>query len=116
MDEPYSDALRSWLAQHEVQLVASRLLSTELMRAVRRRIPQTISEAQDLLTSVLLLDLEQATLDSAAMLDPPWLRSLDAIHLSAALELGGDLEGIVTYDHRLADAARLHGIEVIAPG
>lgn len=41
---------------------------------------------------------------------------LDAVHLAAALELGDDLDGLVTYDDRLADAARFHGITVIAPG
>jgi hypothetical protein len=44
------------------------------------------------------------------------LRSLDAIHLAAALDLGDDLDGLVTYDERLGEAARLNGITVLAPG
>lgn len=43
------------------------------------------------------------------------LRTLDALHLAAALDLGDDLAGIVSYDTRLAEAARGIGIEVIAP-
>ena len=43
------------------------------------------------------------------------LRSLDAIHLAAALELGDELDGIVSYDDRLSDAAELLGVAVIAP-
>ena len=30
------------------------------------------------------------------------LRSLDALHLAAALEVGDELEGMVTYDQRMA--------------
>ncbi|MCB0998301.1 MAG: hypothetical protein KDB40_03310 [Acidimicrobiales bacterium] len=42
-------------------------------------------------------------------------RSLDAIHLAAALDVGDQLDGIVTYDERLADAASHLGIRVITP-
>jgi predicted nucleic acid-binding protein len=34
------------------------------------------------------------------------LFSRDALHLATAMEIGDDLEGIVIYDERLADAAR----------
>jgi len=43
------------------------------------------------------------------------LRNLDAIHLAVALDLGDDLDGIVTYDDRLAAAAEGLGVAVIAP-
>ncbi|HWH97207.1 MAG TPA: hypothetical protein VNS80_02470 [Pseudolysinimonas sp.] len=38
-----------------------------------------------------------------------------ALHIASALELGDDLSGIVAYDDRLSDAARSHGIAVVAP-
>jgi predicted nucleic acid-binding protein len=41
---------------------------------------------------------------------------LDAIHLAAALELGAELEALVTYDGRMANAARQLGITVAMPG
>jgi uncharacterized protein len=44
------------------------------------------------------------------------MRSLDAIHLSAALSLGRDLAGIVTYDRRMADGAHALDLRVEAPG
>ena len=44
------------------------------------------------------------------------IRTLDAIHLAAALAAGEDLGGIVTYDARMADAARAGGLLVLAPG
>jgi hypothetical protein len=43
------------------------------------------------------------------------MRSLEALHLASALELGDDLEGIVTYDGRLAAAVAMTGYPVVAP-
>ena len=37
-------------------------------------------------------------------MEPNQLKSLDAIHLAAALELGDELDAIITYDNRLAEA------------
>jgi predicted nucleic acid-binding protein len=48
-------------------------------------------------------------------MEPAKLRTLDAIHLSCALALGDELAGVLTYDHRMADAARSRGLVVIAP-
>ncbi|HEY2548965.1 MAG TPA: hypothetical protein VGI64_00155 [Streptosporangiaceae bacterium] len=47
-------------------------------------------------------------------LGPAVLRSLDAIHLAAALDLGDDLEALITYDDQLAEAAQFNGIRVTA--
>ena len=52
----------------------------------------------------------------AAVLGPPALRALDALHIATALRLGADLEGIVTYDERMDAAAQAIGIATIAPG
>lgn len=51
-----------------------------------------------------------------ALLDPVVLRSLDALHLSTALELGDDVAGLATDDDRMAEAAQDLGITVLAPG
>lgn len=67
------------------------------------------------LAEVDLVRLDEPILDRAARLDPPALRSLDAIHLATALSLD-DLEAIVTYDDQMADAARSAGLTVSVPG
>ncbi|WP_345784275.1 PIN domain-containing protein [Rathayibacter soli] len=41
------------------------------------------------------------------------LRSLDALHLAAAIRIG--VEHVVTYDARMADSARALGLSVFAP-
>ncbi|MFD7260623.1 hypothetical protein [Streptomyces sp. NPDC059874] len=46
---------------------------------------------------------------------PATVRSLDAIHLATALGIGTRLTSFVTYDKRLADAARDAGLSVDAP-
>ena len=60
--------------------------------------------------------LGERVFEQAGLLNPPALRSLDAIHLATALDLGHDLEGIVTYDTRLAEAAVHNGVTVVSPG
>ncbi|HVL99572.1 MAG TPA: hypothetical protein VM324_09810 [Egibacteraceae bacterium] len=44
------------------------------------------------------------------------MRSPDAIHLAAALDLGDELDVLVAYDERLVAAARSHGIDAAHPG
>ena len=113
--EPESDALRRWLLDGERTVVSSDLARTELVRSVRRVDPGLTVLAKAVLDSIVLLQLSTAILERAALLDPSVLRSLDAVHLAAALEVGDDLEGFVAYDTRLADAAAVLGIDVVAP-
>jgi predicted nucleic acid-binding protein len=96
-------------------LASSLLLHTELLRATRRGRPDLLAQARDLLAHVVLIDLGWEVCERAAMLDPAGMRSLDALHLASALTLAEDLEGIVTYDTRLRDAAQARGLLVHAP-
>ncbi|ACU54539.1 PilT protein domain protein [Acidimicrobium ferrooxidans DSM 10331] len=113
--EPASEAMASWAASHETQVIASDLLRTELLRATRRAAPDRMQRARSVLDALTLFNLTSATLERAATLDPEELRSLDALHLAAALELGDELDGIVTYDNRMAAAASQYGVAVIVP-
>lgn len=113
--EAETAALRKWIAAERPQLVACDLVRTELQRAVRRAVPERAVAARAVLDSMTLTVLDTALIDRAGHLDPAILRTLDAIHVAAALELGDDLAGILTYDDRLAEAAAWHGIAVVAP-
>jgi predicted nucleic acid-binding protein len=97
-------------------LLSSRLSATEVMRAARRQ-PQrrVLQQVEDVLESFVLLDVTAAILKHAARLAPTELRTLDAIHLATALGLGLDNLDFLTYDTRLATAARTHGLSVIGP-
>lgn len=46
---------------------------------------------------------------------PAELRSLDAIHLATAQQLGSDLARVVTYDERMSRAAEGFGWAAVAP-
>lgn len=108
-------ALRAWIASEEPALVASDLVRTELMRAARRTAPDRAVVVRSVLDAITLLKATSATFETAGRLEPAGMRSLDALHLASALELGDDLDGFLTYDERLAEAARAQGMTVVAP-
>ena len=111
--QPETDALVEWLDQAEVRLVSSDLLETELRRmAVCEGCDQRKVSA--ILDGVSLAALDRATYRSAGFLPMPHLRTLDALHLEAAIRL--DVDAILTYDRRLTEAASAAGLTVIAPG
>jgi predicted nucleic acid-binding protein len=112
--EPESWALRRYLHGWP-RWASATLVRTEALRALRRHAWRHVAPARRLLATITLLRLDDPLLDRAADLEPPELRSLDAVHVAAALSLGPDLGVLVTYDDRLADAARLQGLEVSRP-
>lgn len=113
IDQPESPALLEWLDQTAAVLVSSDLLETELRRvAVREQIDQ--SDVTRILDGIGLAALDRAVYRNAGFLPMPYLRTLGALHLEAAIRL--DADAILTYDRRLGDAARLMGLEVVAPG
>lgn len=111
--EPQSESLERWLDETSATLVSSNLLETELRRvAVRDGLSQT--DVTALLDGVALAALDRAVFRNAGFLPMELLRTLDALHLEAAIRL--DADAILTYDHRLAQAAESAGLTVIAPG
>ena len=111
--EKESGAVRAWLVDHGPPW-SSQLLRTEALRAARRLdIDEEVVESA--LQAVSLILPVASTFHSAGTLPPPTLRSLDALHLATALELGEDLDGLVTYDERMAQAALAESITVVAP-
>lgn len=110
-----SAALRDWMQSRADRVFGSDLLRTELLRAMRRVAPGHMLEARAVLDSIVMLQLSTSVCERAAVLEPDLLRSLDALHLAAALEMGDELEGLVTYDQRLGESASALGIGVVAP-
>jgi len=113
VSEPESAAMRAWAASSG-PCWSSQLLRTETMRACGRLgiDPETVSQALD---AVSLVTPGPSTFLAAGRLGLPELRTLDALHLAAALELGDDLDGLVTYDTRMTEGARATGIPAITP-
>jgi len=116
VSEKHSKALRTWADRHDQGLISSDLLRVESLRAVRRLGPEFLLATREMLHAVHLIALTADICESAAELDPAIMRSLDAAHLATALQLGSDLEGVVTYDERMAEASLHLGIRVLTPG
>jgi uncharacterized protein len=113
--ESETPGLRAWLAQTNRDPVTCDLTRTELMTAVRRVAPDRVIQARTVLDSLTIIDVTTEVFEEAGRLDPTILRSLDALHLAAALRLGDDLETLVTYDDRLTQAAHAAGIRTTSP-
>ncbi len=112
--EPESSALRRYLA-NEPERASCTLARVEVRRAVRGSGSRALTRARRLLERLHLVQIDDELLDAAAALAPRILRSLDAIHLAAAQLFGGELTAIVTYDRRMAAAAALLDLAVVAP-
>lgn len=115
--EAETDALRAVLDTFDARLT-NRLATVEVARALLRRGVATsalAAEVSEAFLGLAITELDAAIAESAGRLEPPALRSLDAIHLASALALGDELAAFVTYDAGLAEAARAAGLEAIAP-
>lgn len=112
--EPETQALRRFLRAWPDR-ISSALLRAESLRAIRRFDPAVRSMTIRLLKDIALIDVTRDIIDAAAALDPPALRTLDAIHLATGLSVGDALGVVLTYDQRLAEAASAMGLAVAAP-
>ncbi len=115
VEEPESRALLHWLGDKD-RLVACELVRVETVRVVRVSDPAAVPRAREVANSVTLIRLDDSLYDLAADLEPASLRSFDAVHLAAALSVGDDLAGVVTYDARMDVAAVDLDLLVEAPG
>jgi uncharacterized protein len=112
--EAESEALRRHLRGARLHTSAI-LLQTEALRAAGRLSAAHVAAARELLRGIALIQADRQLYAIAGTLAPADLRSLDALHLAAALALGQDLAELVTYDRRMIEAARFHGLPVVSP-
>jgi len=114
--EPESPALRRWLDERaETRWISSVLTEIESFRALTRYAPQAVSRLPAVLDQIDLIDLDPPIRVLARTVKPVTVRSLDAIHLGAALQSRALLTSFVTYDRRLLDAAQAAGLPVNSP-
>jgi uncharacterized protein len=115
--ERETPALRDFLLRHGA-MYSSWLLAAEVRRAtwILSSDAGTASEAEAVLARTTLVDIDRHILRAAGQLAPDRLRTLDAIHLATAIDLGEEIDLMLVYDRRLAEGARRHGIAIGAPG
>jgi len=110
--EPESSALAQFLGDWESR-ITSRISTVEVTRATRRAaMPELVERASALLDGVSFVELSPEIARLTGLLDPPALRSIDAVHVASALSLGADAEPFLTYDARMQDAAAAAGLDV----
>lgn len=123
LDEPESEELQAVV---EGELVTScSLVLTEIPRALTRDAhdygssryerERLLEVASDVIDGLALIPLTVDLLRTAGAIDDPLLRTLDAIHVAAAIGLDDDAV-MVTYDRRQRQAATAAGLEVRSPG
>jgi len=115
--ERETDALLDALARWPDR-VSSALARVEIHRALWRAgaARAVRARADAVLAALVLVRLDDQVLSRASSFRDPALRALDAIHLATALSLGDDPDAFVTYDARLAVAARRQRLNVEHPG
>ncbi len=112
IDEPETAALQDTVRGRA--LVSSRISVVEVTKAVARADPGADPGQLFALLSFVELDMDLASIAGAT--GGPRLRSLDAIHIAAALRLGAEVDTFITYDTRQSEAARIAGLRVSTPG
>lgn len=66
------------------------------------------------LDDISIVELDEAVCEAAATIaEELGVRSLDALHLGAAMRVGGTALPVLTFDLRLAQAARTLGLTVL---
>jgi predicted nucleic acid-binding protein len=109
-------ALGALLASGSDQ-ASSRLVEVEVTRAVHRSAASVAlrDRASRVLGQVTLIEFDATIAQTAGQIGPPSLRSLDAIHLATCLMLMPEIDALVTYDRRVAEAAASLGLNVASP-
>lgn len=113
VEEAESDALARAIDAEQPDLVACWLLETELRRAAQRETAIGQEVVSELLQGIDLYAMPGSLFREAGLLPGANLRSLDAVHLAAAVRIGVD--EVLTYDTRMAESAASLGISVSAP-
>lgn len=111
--EEHSEAFAEFVEGGD--LWSSTLLAVEAHRAALR-LNIAPAEVDELLDEISLILPAAPTFHSAQSVGNAELRMLDALHLAAAIEIGPELESLITYDRRLAAAADSLGLVVTSPG
>jgi uncharacterized protein len=114
VEEPETDGLRAFLSDDADQL-ASALVEVEVVRAVRRVVPQLVTQAERVVAQLAIIEISEPILTRARSLEPVTLRSHDSLHLATAIEIGDELDAVVTYDARMAGAGTALGLRVVSP-
>lgn len=118
VEEPDSDRAEALLSSDD-DLVTGRHTIVEVRRNLARLLEgSALAAAQRSIVSdleaIALIELDGATCELAATVaETPGARTLDSLHLGAALRIGADSLSLATFDLRQAQVARSLGFTVL---
>lgn len=128
-EDAESPALGAFIdARPDTRWFSSAIAKAELARTLRRinhgdggraaddpRLGTELGYAEQLCAHLDLIAVSSRVISEAAAIRQPFLRTLDAIHLAAASSMRAGLSAFITYDKRLAAAAREAELPVLSP-
>lgn len=113
----HSPAAARWFdaitASPDADIVSSRLLRTEVTRALRR-LDVPLERRAAVLDHIGTIPLDHAVLQDAEAI-VPHIKTLDALHLASALRSGVEDIVICTHDQTMQKVARMVGLDVHDP-
>jgi len=112
LDVPERSSLQEWMQAPGTTYVSSRLLRTEVVRALRRD-GRPLTDAAPLLDRVGMLDITRETHSVAESIERH-IKTLDALHLATAL-LVGEPVTVATHDSTMKTVAVHLGLSVTDP-
>lgn len=114
LSEPDGPAIVAALAAFDAWW-SSELVLVELRRLALRE--GLGAAGEQLLVGIAREPITTTAMEHASRIEPLDVRSLDAIHLEAAVRLHarGDVAAVFTYDHQLQAGCAHHGVPVVAP-
>ena len=97
-------------------LISGEILTVEVMRTTVHSDAETIAFARKLLAGINFMPISSEVISIASLFGAHIKsKTLDAIHLAAALSIGNAIDGIITYDTTMIADAKLLGIPVLSP-
>jgi predicted nucleic acid-binding protein len=112
--EPDATQIRDVLGRYDAWW-SSAILIIELRRLARRE--DLEAAADQILASVRFTPITDATIERTSRLEPVDVRTLDAIHLDAVIELHrtATIASVLTHDEQLKRGCGHHGIPLDVP-
>ena len=93
----------------------SALSIVEVSRAARRRGAGLDARVHWLFRHVETIEIDEGILNLAASLEPPQMRSMDAVQLASALRVSAFDLDFIAYDKRILQAAARAGLRTVPP-
>jgi uncharacterized protein len=113
VEEKETQALLKFLPP---SLISGEILTVEVMRTTVHSDAETIAFARKLLAGINFMPISSEVISIASLFGAHLKsKTLDAIHLAAALSIGSAIDGIITYDKTMIADAKLLGIPVLSP-